>query len=444
MKTILMVGTFLCSITLSQATTLSFEDLPGTGSVPSNYAGLTWANWVHYDQPLPPFNAGSGQVRLFPQTNTATIQFGQDVTFVGAWLAGHAFDQYFEGYKNGIKLFESSHVANDGSNFGQLFTLNWSGVDEIRFQAPLPDQTAFDDLEYNILESAADGDVAVDVGYSTLYKLKAADGTVRWGPVSRGNCGGLAVDQLDFGVYTAGAANCTGGGTGTVYKYDASGALVWSTGYAGCGVSGNYYVGNGGIAVDTTSGTPGVVLAKSGYYGDLGKVSRTNGSTIFCDGTNDIGRPTIDPSNGQIYDITNLGGPGYNTLYSATATGSLTSASSCEGYTDLNPADGMLYRGGRSCGVTLYQISPALTHWPSSRGAADTSTRRASHLPKSSLSILQRKLWSGCLTQRSVQAAWLSIRMVGTSTSPMAPAILFTPIAQPAPWYGPVPIWVAR
>jgi YVTN family beta-propeller protein len=206
--------------------------------------------------------------------------------------------------------------------------------------------------------SSSIGDVAVDVGNNTLYKLKAADGTIIWGPVSRGNCGGLAVDQVDFGVYTGGAANCTGGGSGAVYKYDASGASVWSTSYSGCGVSGNYYVGNGGIAVDTTSGTPGVVLAKSGYYGDLGKVSRTNGSTLFCDPTNDLGRPTIDPVNGQIYAITNAG-PGlhYNTLYSAAAAGSLTSTGSCEGYTDLNPADGMLYRGGGGCGLTLYQMN---------------------------------------------------------------------------------------
>ena len=150
MKTILMVGTFLCSITLSQGTTLSFEDLPGPpGQVPSNYEGLTWTNWVHYGTPLSPFNPGTGQVRLFPQTTTAKIQFGQDVTFVGAWLAGQAYDQYFEGYKNGIKLFESSHIANDQSNFGQSFTLNWTGVDEIRLQAGDADRTAFDDLQYN-------------------------------------------------------------------------------------------------------------------------------------------------------------------------------------------------------------------------------------------------------------------------------------------------------
>jgi hypothetical protein len=63
-------------------------------------------------------------------------------------LAGQAWDQYFEGYKNGIKLFESSR-ENDHNNFGQLFTLNWTGVDEIRLQAGDADRTALDDLQYN-------------------------------------------------------------------------------------------------------------------------------------------------------------------------------------------------------------------------------------------------------------------------------------------------------
>ena len=223
--------------------------------------------------------------------------------------------------------------------------------------------------------AAGPGDVAVDVGYNTLYKLKAADGTILWGPVSRSNCGGLAVDQIDFGVYTASSPNCTGGGAAAVYKYDANGVLVWNTAYAGCGTSGNYYIGNGGIAVDSSSATPGVVLTKSGFYGDFGKVSRANGSTVFCNGTNDLGRPTTDPATGQSYAITN-GNLGYNTLYSTTAAGALTSASSCEGYTALNPADGALYRGGGNCGGTLYQMnrsSLGATNWSLSLSAYITS-----------------------------------------------------------------------
>ena len=141
----LLIISLLCAVAVSQATILTFEDLSGSGPVPTNYAGLTWINWGYYNQFLPPWNASSGSVRLFPQSDPA-IQFGQTVTFVGAWLAGHAFNQYFEGYKNGVKIFESSHIANDGSNFGQYITVNWPGVDEIR-SAGNADQIALDDLE---------------------------------------------------------------------------------------------------------------------------------------------------------------------------------------------------------------------------------------------------------------------------------------------------------
>ena len=72
------------------------------------------------------------------------------MTFAGAWLAGNSYNQYFEGYKNGIKLFESSHTANNGSTIAQQFTLNWAGVDEVRLRAGSPDQIALDNLQYNV------------------------------------------------------------------------------------------------------------------------------------------------------------------------------------------------------------------------------------------------------------------------------------------------------
>jgi hypothetical protein len=61
------------------------------------------------------------------------------------------------------------------------------------------------------------GDVAVGVDYDKLYKLNASDGTIIWGPLSRGNCGGLAVDPVDFGVYNAASGICTGGGASAVF-----------------------------------------------------------------------------------------------------------------------------------------------------------------------------------------------------------------------------------
>jgi CSLREA domain-containing protein len=203
--------------------------------------------------------------------------------------------------------------------------------------------------------STSIGDVAVDVGNTAIKKLNAADGTVLWS-ASVTNDGALAVDQLDLGVYT-GNGNHNFSSPGTVYKYNAVGGLAWTNTVTGAGC--NFYYVNG-AAVDTTSSSPGVVFTEGSCFGGIAKTSRSTGAQQWSLASNDIGRPSIDPANGQIYDTT-YGSHGYNTIYSATTAGSLASASSCEGNTDLNPADGMLYRGGNSaaggCGLVLYQMN---------------------------------------------------------------------------------------
>jgi hypothetical protein len=198
------------------------------------------------------------------------------------------------------------------------------------------------------------GDVAVDIGNSTIKKLSATDGTVLWS-ASVANDSALAVDPVDLGVYT-GYGSHSYGGSGTVYKYAADATLAWTSSISVDGFCNFYYVSY--AAVDTTSVNKGVVWTQSGCFGGIAKTSRDSGAQQWSVLTNDIGRASIDPSNGQIYDITNAG-PNYNydTIYRASADGiTLDSAGSCEGYTDLNPADGALYRGGSGCGTTLSQM----------------------------------------------------------------------------------------
>src|SRR5207245_709398 len=83
----------------------------------------------------------------------------------------------------------------------------------------------------------------------------------------------------------------------------------------------------------------------------------------------DIGRPSIDPTTGQIYAVSDAGNQYVaQTIYSVTAGGVLSYASSCEGFTDLNPGDNQLYRGGGApgCGTTLSQLSTSnlgATNW---------------------------------------------------------------------------------
>jgi len=207
--------------------------------------------------------------------------------------------------------------------------------------------------------SISAGDVAVDVDDNTIKKLRASDGTVLWS-ASVVNDGALAVDPVDLGVYT-GHGSHGFGRPGRVYKYAANGTLAWTNSVSVGGPCNFYYVSY--AAVDTTSANPGVAWTQSGCFGGIARTSRDTGAQQWSVFTNDIGRASIDPVNGEIYDVTNAG-PQYNydTLYSTSADGTMVKAtSSCEGYTELNPADGMLYRGGDTrssgCGLILYQLN---------------------------------------------------------------------------------------
>src|SRR5262245_61477422 len=91
-----------------QAEVLDFEDLTGDGALPADYHGLTWENWNYYDAPQPPYFPSSGVERVYNTFGeVAVLKFGAHVTFNGLWLAGYGFDQYVEGYDNGVKVFES-------------------------------------------------------------------------------------------------------------------------------------------------------------------------------------------------------------------------------------------------------------------------------------------------------------------------------------------------
>lgn len=223
-------------------------------------------------------------------------------------------------------------------------------------------------LAVGSLLSSADGalpadasNVVVDVNFTTLVKLNAVDGTILWSvPVN--NDGALAVDPVDFSVYTA-VGGHNPGTNGTTYKFAANGAPGWTNSITLNSFCDFDFVTN--AAVDATSGQPGVVWSENNCFGAVAKSDRGTGAQQWSVLTYDVGRPTIDPLTGQIYTISNAGGAyDAETIYSIGANGAVNFAASCEGYTDLNPADGQLYRGGngatRGCGTTIYQMNLAI------------------------------------------------------------------------------------
>ena len=206
---------------------------------------------------------------------------------------------------------------------------------------------------------AGAADPVVNVNKSTIVKLNAADGTVQWS-VAVANDGALAVDPGDFSVYTARGGQSVGT-DGTVYKFGANGLPTWTNSLSLNSYCDFQFITN--AAVDATSSSPGVIWSESGCFGALAKSDRATGAQQWSVLNYDIRRPSIDPTSGQIFDMTSAGN-NYNaeTIYSVSAGGSVSYASSCEGFTDLNPADSMLYRAGgdpqaRGCGTTLSQMN---------------------------------------------------------------------------------------
>ena len=202
----------------------------------------------------------------------------------------------------------------------------------------------------------------VDVNNALIVKVDATNGNVVWSNVVF-NDGALAVDPIDFSIYTAMGGHSPGT-DGSVYKLLANGVPAWANSITINSYCDFDFVTN--AAVDGTSSNPGVVWSESGCFGAIAKSDRATGAQQWSVLTYDLDRPSIDPFTGQIYAITNAGlNYDAETIYGVTADGTLNYAASCEGYSDLNPADGMLYRGGRDagsrgCGTTLSQLNSSI------------------------------------------------------------------------------------
>jgi hypothetical protein len=133
----------------TQAAVLDFEDLTGDGSLPPNYAGLSWdPNWTYYDDAQPPYNPSSGVQRIYTHNFGGWIDFGTDVTFQGSWVASLDVGQemYWGGYDNGVKVFESAHLLGGAQNH---LNVNWPNVDYVNFVSTSFNYFILDDIKFN-------------------------------------------------------------------------------------------------------------------------------------------------------------------------------------------------------------------------------------------------------------------------------------------------------
>lgn len=132
------------------AVTIDFEDLNGSAYLPVGYAGLTWdPEWVYYDNYQPPYFASSGDERIYTHNYGGWIKFGQDVTFLGSWVASYDDGQtmYWEGYQDGNLLYTSAALYGGDADW---INVVWAGVDEVRFVCTTYNHFIIDDIMYEI------------------------------------------------------------------------------------------------------------------------------------------------------------------------------------------------------------------------------------------------------------------------------------------------------
>lgn len=145
---LLAAGLGLMLFARASANVITFDNLHGADYLPTHYAGLNWEPaWQYFDQVQSPYTASSGTERIFSYAYGGFIGFGQDVTFLGSWLASARADQqmWWEGYENGVKLFESQHFAGGTQQF---INLNWVGVDYVKFVSTEQTYFVLDDITY--------------------------------------------------------------------------------------------------------------------------------------------------------------------------------------------------------------------------------------------------------------------------------------------------------
>jgi hypothetical protein len=159
MKSFLRLLPFVAGLMLvahADATVITFDDLHGSGFLPVNYAGLTWGPaWQYYDSVQSPYTAASGSERIYSYTFGGFINFGQQVTFLGSWLASSSAGQqmWWEGYQNGVKIFESQHYAGGSQVF---INLNWAGVDTVKLIDTEYNYFILDNISYEPTVSVPD------------------------------------------------------------------------------------------------------------------------------------------------------------------------------------------------------------------------------------------------------------------------------------------------
>ncbi len=143
----------LCSgFAIAGPVVLNFDDLTGQAAMPSPYGGVNFPDWSYYDWSQPPFNAHSGNTRIYNFDGVPTVTFVTPEVFDGAWFAGYNTAQ-MNLYLGGTLVDTTGTIYL--SDVPQYLVSGYSGmVDEIQF-AVTPGEFVMDDFTYTTPEPAS-------------------------------------------------------------------------------------------------------------------------------------------------------------------------------------------------------------------------------------------------------------------------------------------------
>ena len=154
-KTVItLLAVFVLGLSSIQANattiTLGFDDI-GQGTISQNYGGLDWdQRWNVWDSAFSSYYPPKSNPNVLYSHNASLVtKFGSNVTFLGSWIASVNAGQslWWEGYVNGVKIFESAHLAGGTTQF---LSLNWAGVNEVRYVTSGTNQySIIDDFTYS-------------------------------------------------------------------------------------------------------------------------------------------------------------------------------------------------------------------------------------------------------------------------------------------------------
>ncbi|MEW5788105.1 MAG: PEP-CTERM sorting domain-containing protein [Pseudomonadota bacterium] len=166
-----LLGLCLSFPMATQAEVLTFDDLVydtpyGGPAMPQGYGGLYWIGWNYYSWDNPPYNAHSGETRLFhmtyypPTTPSPNAVYSdnpvRDFVFDGAWFAGYSSFYFpksvsFALYNDGVLVHQSDWLTpTDTSAF--LASGYAGAVDRVEL---LGDASfvAMDDFQFHFITS---------------------------------------------------------------------------------------------------------------------------------------------------------------------------------------------------------------------------------------------------------------------------------------------------